>query len=82
MLVNEVMTASNATIVEKIPLSRKRRPNKMIWNESMIGVFSVKLAYYIARKVLGKLEIDSTNRDKIWRLIWSFKVAPKIKYFI
>ena len=31
---------------------------------------------------LNKLEINSTNKDIIWSLIWSSKVAPKIKYFI
>ena len=81
-MVREVMTASDVTIVERIPLSRKRRPDKMIWSESMTGIFSVKSAYFTARRVLGKLEIASTNRDKIWKLIWSSKVAPKIKYFI
>ena len=81
-MVREVMTASDADIVERIPLSRKRRPDKLIWRESLTRLFSVKSAYFTACRVLGKLEIDSTNRDRIWRLIWSSKVALKIKYFI
>ena len=34
-MVSEVMTASDAAIVKRIPLSRKRRPDKMIWSESL-----------------------------------------------
>ena len=68
-IVREIITASDADIVERIPLSRKKIPDKLIWRKSLTGLFSVKSVYFTARRVLGKLEIDSTNRNRIWRLI-------------
>ena len=58
------------------------KQDRLIWRDSVIGVFSVKSAYYEARKVLNKEEVNRDHRDKIWRWIWTAKVAPKVKYFL
>ena len=36
----------------------------------------------MSRKVLSREETNKDQRDKIWRWIWTTKVAPKIKYFM
>ena len=47
--------------------------------DTITGTFSVKFAYYVARKVLGRKEVTRNQRDKVWRVIWSASTAPKIK---
>ena len=51
--VKEVLTDHDATLVEKIPLNRISRPNKLIWRDFIVGTFFVRSTYYKARKVLG-----------------------------
>ena len=81
-MIKEVMTATDATLVKGIPLRRKSKLDKLKWYDSMTGVFSVKSAYHVARRVLGKEEINTDHRDKMWKQIWTAKVAPKLKYFV
>ena len=57
----------DASLVEKIPLSKKGISDKLIWKESVNGLFSVKSAYFEARRVLQKDNMDKTNREELWR---------------
>ena len=81
-MVKEVTTKNDASLVAKIPLSRKSKLDKMIWRDFIIRVFSIKSAYYEARMVLGRKKVEREQYDKVWRRIWTTNVAPKIKYFI
>ena len=54
----------------------------MIWRDFITKTFSIKSAYYEARKVLGRENAKMVQRDKVWRRIWTTKVAPKLKYFM
>ena len=80
--VKEVLIDQDATLVEKIPLSRISRPDKLIWRDFIVGTFSVRSAYYKARKVLGRECLERAHREKIWYRIWTARTAPKIKFFI
>ena len=57
-MIKELMIETYALLVEKIPLSRISKQDRLIWRESITGVFSVKSAYYEARRVLGRENID------------------------
>ena len=82
IVLKDVMQESDAKVVGKIPLSRTKNEDKLIWLNSVNGIFSVKSAYYEARKVLRKEELNRDERDNIWKAIWTAKVAPKIKFFM
>ena len=43
-MIRELMPEQDTQLVEKIPLSKKEKPDKMIWNDSTIRVFIVKSA--------------------------------------
>ena len=62
-MIDTLMPKQDATLVEKIPLCRKGKPNKMIWRDSITGIFTVKSAYYKARRVLNREKIDRGQRD-------------------
>ena len=66
-IIKEVMTESDAALVEEIPLSRKNMLDKFIWYDSIMEVFSIKYTYHVARRVLGNEEINLNQRDKLWK---------------
>ena len=81
-MIREVMNEEDASLVEKIPLSKKGFSDKLIWRESINGVFSVKSAYFEARRILQKNNVDRSNREELWRWLWTAKVIPKVKFFM
>ena len=42
----------------------------------------MKSAYYEAKQVLKRNEINRGQRDVIWRWLWTVKTMPKVKYFM
>ena len=81
-MLKELMKETDAKLVGKIPLNRANKEDRLIWQDSINGIFSVKSTYYEERRVLKRGEVDRSERDRIWRDIWTAKVAPKIKYFL
>ncbi|XVF37097.1 hypothetical protein REPUB_Repub19eG0116100 [Reevesia pubescens] len=55
-------------------------PNKLIWNHTSDGMFTVRSAYIVALKVLDQ-NLGGTQGDVVWKSIWTSKVVPKIKDF-
>ena len=66
-------------MVTSIPLSKLAIPDKLIWTESVIGQFAVKLTYFKAHMALGKEINIYEDRSPIWRIIWTTKVIPKVR---
>ena len=64
------------------PLSKVTVSNKLIWEGSVSGQFSVRSAYYKAREILGKDRPQIENRSMIWKSIWMAKVVPKVRIFM
>ena len=54
--------------------------DKLILIPEYLGQFSVKTAYFVSKKLLGKEVAEVEFRSPIWKLLWSPKVLPKIKY--
>ena len=81
-MIRKVMTEKDALLVERISLSKKGISDKLIWRESVNGVFSVKSAYFEARKILQKDNVDRNSREELWRWLWTAKVSPKVKFFM
>ena len=81
-MVSQVLNASDAELVMKIPLSKKSMPDKLIWRDSINGIITVKSAYYEARRQLEFEKVDRSSRGRTWQTVWMAKVAPKVKKFI
>ena len=81
-MVDEMFIADEAIKVMAIPLSKYYMPDKLIWSDSVIGVFTVKSAYFKAREALGKIQNSYASRSPIWKIVWSARVSPKVRLFM
>ena len=52
------------------------------WAMDLLGHFSVRSAYFVARDLLGKEVLRAELRSPIWKLLWSAAIMPKVKFFI
>ena len=78
-MISQMLNASDAELVMKIPLSKKSMPDKLIWRDSINGIITVKSAYYEARRQLEFEKVDRSSRCMTWKIVWMAKVAPKVK---
>ena len=81
-MVNDMFTETEALIITSIQLSKRSNPDKQIWRDSSIGLLTVKSAYYYARRVLGKENSLLGQMRLLWRICWTAKTIPRVKYFI
>uniref|UniRef100_A0A2N9EDK8 Reverse transcriptase zinc-binding domain-containing protein n=1 Tax=Fagus sylvatica TaxID=28930 RepID=A0A2N9EDK8_FAGSY len=75
-----------AKVICNIPLPPSRKGDRLFWNESNSGLFTVKSAYYLQRNrelvdVVG--ECSQMDRERnFWKFLWSLSLPPKIKAFL
>ena len=81
-MVRDIFSIIDASIITSIPHSRISTPDKLIWKDSNIGLFIVKLAYFAARCVMGKKVHQQNLRSNVWGTLWKAKVVLKIKHFV
>ena len=81
-IVREIFTEEDATIITSIPLSNRSIPDKLIWRDSSLGLFTVKSTYFAVRSVLGKNIEQHGQRKLRWKIMPKARVLPKIKYFV
>ena len=81
-MIKEMMNENDVSYVAQIQLCKKGKSDRLIWRDSNIGVFSVRLAYYVARGILEREELIKEHRESFWRRVWIAKVAFKVKLFM
>jgi hypothetical protein len=84
-LITEIFTQEEAEIICKIPLSRYGQQDVMCWRGTSTGEFTVRSAYHMDKehKVRDRGESSKAYRhSRIWKAIWSLKVANSIKMFL
>lgn len=69
-------------MISHIPLHYQVIEDQHIWRDNNSGSYTVKRAYYTARSILGRPEHLITQRNGIWKMIWSSNIMPKVKYFL
>ncbi|XVF27281.1 hypothetical protein REPUB_Repub14bG0093200 [Reevesia pubescens] len=80
-LLDELFGEEDREWILQIPLSKRYMEDELIWLGFQFGEFTVRSAYFVAREMLGKEVIDQQLRPLKWKLIWTSKVLPNIKYF-
>ena len=68
-----------------IPLTRMEEEDKVIWKENKGQSFSIKSAYLVALRVAQQQSSESSHtrrNEKVWKLIWSMNVPPKVRNFV
>ena len=75
----------DATAITKIPLSRRNVSDSIIWLHNKNGMFSVKSAYMVARRMKGegsRAESSGGCVGKlVWSVLWKLCIPNKIKIF-
>ena len=69
----------------QIPLSRRNVSDTIFWLHNSRGVFTVKSAYHVARRLLNDENWVGTSRGytakNVWATIWKLWLPNKIKLF-
>ena len=82
-LVKSLFLPFEANTVLNIPLSHNLRDDKIIWVGNKKGEFTVKIAYYIATKVIEAVEEGESSTDDprspLWKKLWHLNIPTKIR---
>jgi len=84
-LIDESFPAFVANAIKNIPLCPLFPPDKIIWNGTSTGSFTVKSAYHLASELLiqksGECSSFSDNHV-FWKKIWAINVPNASKFFL
>jgi len=84
-LIDKSFSAYVASIIKNIHLCPTLPPDKIIWNGTLNGIFSVKSAYHLGLDLLrrknGECSSSSSSRD-FWKTFWAVKAPNASKLFL
>ncbi|XVF50254.1 hypothetical protein PTKIN_Ptkin04bG0081300 [Pterospermum kingtungense] len=80
-IVEQLFDWDVAQAIFRASISRFCSKDRLVWTSSFTSSFSVKSTYIIAQSFHNKEVSSTSNRRRIWSLIWSAKVALRLKYF-
>ncbi|KAG7960287.1 hypothetical protein I3843_10G116000 [Carya illinoinensis] len=85
-LVQQIFLPFEVHSILKTPLFLHWGDDKLVWSGTKNGVFTVKLAYYIAINLKTGVECGSSSPvlafSSFWSVLWNLQLPPKIKNFI
>jgi len=81
----EAFLPFEVTTILNIPLCHHLPEDSIIWVGNKKGIFSVKSAYYVAKKLLDSDIQGETSRGDVraplWKRIWQLNIPEKIRIF-
>ncbi len=84
--VREVFSEWEANAIVSIPLPPHKRRDRLFWDDTKSGLFSVKSAYHFQlrhRAAARTGECSEVRRDrKFWKFLWALSIPPKVKSFL
>jgi len=84
-LLRSIFSPSEVELIRSIPLSPLGNPDRLIWQGTSHGCFSVKSAYKEEISSRTAAEGESSRRfteRMMWKNIWSLPGPPVLKHFI
>ena len=73
-------------MTKSVPLAEEPRHDRLVWHSTKAGVFSVKSAYKVGMKMLGRdanLNEGITDGCKsTWDLLWQLLIPPVVRHFL
>ena len=83
--IRTIFHRNEANAICQIPLSRRYVADTIFWLHNPRGVFTVKFAYHVARRLLIDTARVGSPRGcvtkKVWVAIWKLWIPNKIKVF-
>lgn len=84
-LIRGIFNSEDAQAICKIPLSRWGMEDRLMWNPSHNGLFTVISTYVLAhtREIEKKVEPSYLGEmEKRWKSIWRIEVQGSVKHFL
>ncbi|OMO52435.1 reverse transcriptase [Corchorus capsularis] len=76
----ELVLDEDVSRIMCIPIPRVSRPDHtLIWDGSLLGEFTIKSAYFVARKILGWVDNVDEQQRLSWRRVWGVNTLPKVR---
>lgn len=80
--------AHDAAVIKSIPLPQMNLPDRLVWNYTKQGTFSVRSAYHLEFQrsfcpLSSMVESSSGQnlKEAWWKALWKMKCPNKIKLF-
>ncbi|KAL6544962.1 hypothetical protein OROMI_023824 [Orobanche minor] len=84
-LIRNICYEEDVEAILSIPTRRLRGTDKLSWNFSKDGIYSVRTGYEVAMKEKqqdGASASDTSGMRKLWNFIWGLGIPEKIKIFL
>jgi hypothetical protein len=84
-LINSIFMPDEAKVIASMPLCPSLPPDKLVWQGTTDGVFSVRSAYHmgIENNFRGRGSTSSVSlENRIWKVIWNLEVANSVEMFM
>ncbi|KAJ8641777.1 hypothetical protein MRB53_018471 [Persea americana] len=85
-IINEAFDAETARVIKQMMLGNLNSPNRVRWNETSTGEYSVSSAYALEiRRQKAKAEGEASDAKVskgMWRRIWKLKIPSKVRHFL
>lgn len=88
-VVERCFNNEEAQVILRLPISRFRCPNRLIWHYTRNRMYSIKSGYKVAMERNGELgrkgkgqSSEGHIKDPIWLDVWQLQVPPKPRHFI
>ena len=82
--VQKLFLPHEAKFILSIPLSTRLPPNRLIWSQTPMGVFTTRSAYQLLANAALANSASSSNlnpQKKFWNGLWKLQVPNKVKLF-
>jgi len=63
-----------------VPLLSPNDSDLLVWNEDSSGIYSVKSAYRLMRRIMWNEEKFQQEGD--WNIVWNANAPPKVRNFV
>ncbi|KAG6674859.1 hypothetical protein I3842_15G068200 [Carya illinoinensis] len=81
----EIFSEQKIEAISSIPINLRGREDKLFWQFTSNGLYTIKSGYHHQRQIEAKVEGEQSSRQLdsiVWKKIWQLKVTPAVKHFI
>lgn len=87
-LIQQLFTSKNAAEILSLPISQVEARDRLVWQHTKEGIYSVVSAYQWLSKIGSSSPhpLERSNNQAViqqmWRCLWSMKIKGMLKHFI
>jgi hypothetical protein len=84
-MLSELFNEEEARVISNIPLSPTSPKDRLIWQGTSNGLFSVRSAYHLGMEMLQRYRATCSYSYKgrvVWKVLWNLKVPNTVKIFM